>query len=287
MWWCDVVEHVGFIRLGPQPDTITSHSPLRPTLLLTLKSQGYFSQPVLLTTKWQRAIPYHLYWKIHLALKFLFKISYLLLWSAVTKVKMVQHLLAAFKTGQCSASKGHSSIIMNWGKRKFAVFKGCRKGWRPCRMHARASADEYLSTGNLSLTNRNIERWLVKLLDLLRNGSIFMADTQIIACYLGCLRNHLWGWISGICLPSWTSLHVMWIGESTTNLAFMKQIGLKNQTKILWFLVFEHQENKVVLNTKLYFSRLKIIESYNGLGWKRQYRSSSSHTPAMGRDTFH
>jgi len=31
----------------------------------------------------------------------------------------------------------------------------------------------------------------------------------------------------------------------------------------------------------------KIIESQDGLGWKGPYRSSSSHTPDMGRDPFH
>ena len=31
----------------------------------------------------------------------------------------------------------------------------------------------------------------------------------------------------------------------------------------------------------------RIIESWNGLGWKEPYRSSRSKPPAMGRDTFH
>jgi len=30
-----------------------------------------------------------------------------------------------------------------------------------------------------------------------------------------------------------------------------------------------------------------IIQSWNGLGWKGPYRSSSSNPPAMGRDVFH
>ena len=31
----------------------------------------------------------------------------------------------------------------------------------------------------------------------------------------------------------------------------------------------------------------RVIESWNGLGWKGPYRSSRSNPPAMGRDTFH
>lgn len=63
---------------------------------------------------------------------------------------------------------------MNWRKRKFAVFKGFRKGWRPCGMHTAVSTKTYLwDASNVSLINTNIEEWQVKLFALLRSCGIF------------------------------------------------------------------------------------------------------------------
>lgn len=53
----DLMEHVRFIKPGPQLEPIIYLSPLRPPLFLTWESQGYFSHPPLYTIRWQKAIP--------------------------------------------------------------------------------------------------------------------------------------------------------------------------------------------------------------------------------------
>lgn len=145
--------------------------------------------------------------------------------------------------------------MVNWGKRKFAVFKGFRKGWRPCGMHTAVSTKTYLwDTSNVSLINTNIQEWQVKLLALLRSCGIFQG----------------WYWIHR--KLSWKPIMNMNFWKLFIHLDFSAcdviwgvyhKLGIYYadcaQKTHVCFLVFGQQKNQAVLKSWLCFLRSRRV----------------------------